>query len=361
LRVRILEKGDSVGARWRGHYDRLHLHTTRKLSQLPGLAIPSSYGRWVSRDDFVRYQESYVQHHELELEFGTTVERIDRVGDGWRVATSKGPIDAQYVVVGAGYNNIPYMPVWPGRDQLTCEMIHSHAFRSGAAYKGKRVLVIGAGNSGAEIATDIAEHGAEVRWSFRTPPNIVPRAVLGIATQAMGIMLRPLSPKVVDPIVGAFARLTVGSLARFGLPRPTRGVYTAVLRDHVLPILDVGLVGAIRSGTVKPVGEVASFDKTDVVFADGQRWNPDAVIVATGFRTALEPMIGHLGVLDKDGIPLVSGAGEHANAPGMYFLGYTNAISGNMREIAQHARQLARAVATERKRAAAPLLEKAVV
>jgi putative flavoprotein involved in K+ transport len=361
LRVRVLEKSDAIGARWRGHYDRLHLHTTRKLSHLPGLEIPREYGRWVSRDDFVRYQESYAKHHDLELEFGTAVERVDRIADGWRVATSKGSIEAAYVVVGTGYNNVPFTPAWSGREGYTGELVHSGAYRSGSTYKGKRVLVVGAGNSGAEIAVDLAEQGAEVWWSFRSPPTIVPRAILGIATQAMGIVLRPFPPAVVDPIISVFGRITIGRLDKFGLPRPTRGAYTAILRDHVLPILDVGVVGAVRAGTVKPIGRIASFDKADVVFADGQKWNPDAVVVCTGFRTGLESMIGHLGVLDKDGIPLVAGPEEHDKAPNMYFLGYTNAVSGNLREIAAHARRVARTIAAERQRASAPLLEKATV
>src|ERR1051326_3086938 len=124
LRVRILEKADAVGARWRGHYDRLHLHTTRKLSQLPGLDLPREYGRWVSRDDFAKYQESYAQHHGLELEFGTSVERIDRIADGWRVTTSKGPIEAGYVVVGTGYNNVPFTTPRPGRGPYAGELVH---------------------------------------------------------------------------------------------------------------------------------------------------------------------------------------------------------------------------------------------
>ncbi len=355
LRVRVLEKTHSVGARWRGHYDRLHLHTTRRMSALPGLEIPRDYGRWVSRDDFARYQEHYVERHGLALELATAVERVDRTDDGWRLSISKGAdkdaVDARWVIVGAGYNNVAFVPSWPGRDRFTAELTHSQHYRDGARYKGRRVLVVGTGNSGAEIATDLADHGAQVWWSFRMPPTILPRSVLGIATQGFGILLRPLPPAIVDPIVAVFGRITVGNLARFGLPRPTRGAYTGVLRDHVLPILDVGLVGAIRSGRVRPVAAVASFDDTSVEFADGQRRTPDAVIACTGFRPALEPMVGHLDVLDQHGAPLVHGPGQHAAAPGMFFLGYTNAVSGNLREIAAHARRVARAIAAASGRA----------
>lgn len=343
LRVRVLEKADSVGARWRGHYDRLHLHTTRSLSALPGLAIPAEYGRWVARDDFVRYQERYAAHHGLALELGTAAERIDRVGEAWRLRTSKGDLDAKYVVVCTGYNNAAFLPPWPGR--FAGDLLHSHRYRNGEPYRGKRVLVVGTGNSGAEIATDLADHGAEVWWSFRTPPNILPRAALGIATQGLGILLRPLPPGLVDSIAAGYGWVTVGSLARFGLPRPPRGLYTAVLRDRVLPILDVGLVAAIRAGRVRPVPAVESFDGASVVLADEQRLLPDAVVACTGFRPALEPIVGHLGVLDRDGVPKVHGPAEHETARGLFFIGYNNPISGNLREIARHARAIAGVIA----------------
>ncbi|CAN5197382.1 NAD(P)/FAD-dependent oxidoreductase [soil metagenome] len=345
LTVRVLEQAEGVGARWRNHYDRLHLHTTRTGSALPGMNIPSQYGRWVKRDDFVTYQEQYAKHHGIELETGTTVERVERDGqtkNSWKLTTSKGSIDATYVIVATGYNNLPYLPAWPGRETFTGALVHSREYRSGAIYTGKRVLVVGTGNTGAEIATDLVEQGAaEVWWSFRTPPVILPRALVGIATQAFGIMLRPLSPKLVDPIMAGVARLWIGNLKKYGLPKATRGGYTGVLEDHVLPILDVGLVAAIKRGQVKPVTTIEAFDASSVVLSDGQRLEPEAVIACTGYRTALDSIVGHLGVLDKEGIPTVSGPTQHEGAPNMYFLGYTNALSGNIREIAAHARQVA--------------------
>jgi len=339
LRVRVIERAAAIGERWRGHYDRLHLHTTRRLSALPGLAIPRACGRWVSRDDFARYQEDYAAHHAIAVELGTTVERVERAGDAWRVITSGGAIEARFAIVATGFNNQPRVPEWPGA--FAGELVHSQRYRNGAAYRGKRVLVVGTGNSGAEIAADLAEHGAEVVWSVRTPPTILPRSVLGIATQALGVMLRPLPPAIVDQIGAAVARLTFGSLTAYGLPRAPRGLYTALLETDAIPILDVGLVDALRRGAVRPVAGVVRLDDRDVVLSDDTRVAPDAVIACTGFRTALEPIVGHLGVLDAHGVPLVDGPRGLADAPGLFFIGYTNVISGNLREIGTHARRLA--------------------
>ena len=343
LRVRVIERAATVGERWRGHYDRLHLHTTRRLSGLPGLAIPRACGRWVSRDDYARYQEQYAAHHAIAVELGTAVERVERAGNAWRAITSAGAIEARCAIVATGFNNAPVVPTWPGA--FAGELVHSKRYRNGGPYRGKRVLVVGTGNSGAEIAADLAEHGAEVVWSVRTPPTILPRSVLGIATQVLGVVLRPLPPSIVDRIGAAVARLAIGNLAAYGLPRAPRGLYSAMLEDDAIPILDVGLVDALRRGAVRPVAAVAELEGSDVVLADGSRVTPDAVIACTGFRTALEPIVGHLGVLDARGTPLVDGPRDHASAPNLFFVGYTNVISGNLREIGVHARGLARVIA----------------
>ena len=344
LDVRVFEQRQAIGDRWRMHYDRLHLHTTRRMSALPGLAIPAGQSRWVSRDDFVRYQEAYARHHALDVTLGTKIERIDRRADGWELATGSGVVRARFVVVSAGYHTAPYLPPWPGRDRFTGELSHALTFRNGAPYRGKRVVVVGTGNTGAEIATDLVEHGAEVWWSVRTPPTILPRAVLGIATQVVGVVMEPLPPWMVDPVVGIMSRLTIGNLGAFGLARPPQGAYSRALRDHVLPILDAGIVALLKARRVQPVAAVDDLDGAGVVLADGRRLAADAVIACTGYRPALESMIGHLGVLDDRGAPRVFGPRAHPNAPDMFFLGYTPGVAGGLREIALHARQIARAI-----------------
>jgi putative flavoprotein involved in K+ transport len=150
LRVRVLEQAEAPGWHWRHPYDRLHLHTTRRLSALPGLPIPAQYGRWVSCDDFVRYLEQYVQHHALSIELGTTVARVDRAPHGFSVRSSHGSIGAKYVIVCAGYNNVAFTPAWPGRADFTGELLHSHGYRNGERYRGKRVVVAGSARPAAD-------------------------------------------------------------------------------------------------------------------------------------------------------------------------------------------------------------------
>ncbi|MXG24447.1 flavin-containing monooxygenase [Streptomyces sp. YIM 132580] len=349
VRAVVLEKADRVGASWRGHYDRLHLHTTRRWSALPGLKMPRAFGRWVGRDDVVRYLEKYTEHHELEVVTGVEVNRIDPAPDGsgdWQLTATGGRVlRGRAVVVATGFNHTPRVPRWPGRDTFTGELLHAAAYRNPAPYADKDVLVVGIGNTGAEIAADLAEGGASrVRIAVRTAPHIVRRSTAGWPAQATGILVRRLPVRLVDRAGRLMARIAVPDLSAQGLPRPETGLYSRV-REGAIPVQDVGLIDAVKTGKVVPVATVASFDKNAVVLADGTRLTPDTVIAATGYTRALEPLLGHLDVLDARGRPVVHGARTPKQAPGLYFTGFTNPISGMLREMALDARKIAKKVA----------------
>ncbi|MFE9398525.1 flavin-containing monooxygenase [Streptomyces flavidovirens] len=347
VQVVVLEKSGSVGASWRGHYDRLRLHTTRRLSGLPGLPIPRSFGRWVSRDNVVRYLERYAEFHELEVVTGVEVSRIDPApGGGWLLhATGGRELTGSAVVVATGYNHTPYVPEWPGRDTYTGELTHAAHYRNPRPYEGKDVLVVGTGNTGAEIAVDLVEGGASrVRLAVRTVPHIVRRSTAGWPAQATGILVRRLPVGLVDRAGDLMCRIAVPDLSARGLPRPATGLYSRV-KEGAIPVQDVGLVGAVKRGAVQPVAAVESFDGDKAVLADGTRISPQAVIVATGYRRALDGLVGHLGVLDGRGRPVVHGARTPPKAPGLYFTGFTNPISGMLRELAIDARKIAKSIA----------------
>jgi putative flavoprotein involved in K+ transport len=182
----ILERAEHVGEQWRTRYDRLHLHTIRWLSNLPGYRIPREFGRWVARDQFVQYLEHYTAHYGLEPRFGVEATRIDRDDGHWTVRTSAGTIPARIVVVASGFTRVPYLPRWPGT--FDGPMVHSAEYRNPRPYRGQNMLIIGVGNSGTEIAVDLVEGGAgRVRVAVRTPPNIFRRDTQGFPTQLVGI------------------------------------------------------------------------------------------------------------------------------------------------------------------------------
>ena len=340
----VLEAGDEPGAAWRTRYDRLRLHTPRLLSGLPGLRIPRRYGRWVARDDLLEYFREYVGRHGLHVRTRTRVERIDRDDDGWTLATADGPIRADVVVVATGYNGAPYVPDWPGKDGFPGELIHSSSYVNPAPFRGRDVLVVGAGNSGAEIAHDVKDGGAaRARLSVRTPPQIVRRATAGIPAQLIGMAIKHLPPHWVDPISKTQRKLSIPDLTAQGLPRPEHGVRTAFITTGTTPILDVGIVDAVRRGRVEVVAAVEGFDGADVLLADGSRIQPDAVIAATGFRAGLDELVGHLGVLGPRGLPERKD-GEPA-LPGLWFVGFTPTLGGQLREGSIAARKVAAGIA----------------
>ncbi|HET6360021.1 NAD(P)/FAD-dependent oxidoreductase [Streptomyces sp.] len=346
VRAVVLEKSESVGASWRRHYDRLHLHTTRRLSGLPGLAMPRSFGRWVSRDNVIRYLEKYAEFHELEIVTGVEVSRIEQSGADWLLhATGGRQLTGRAVVVATGFNHTPRLPDWPGREAYTGELLHACEYRNAAPYAGKDVLVVGVGNTGAEIAVDLVEGGAaRVRIAVRTIPHIVRRSTAGWPAQRTGILVRRLPVRAVDRAGEIMCRIAVPDLAEQGLPRPDTGLYSRV-KEGAIPVQDVGLIDAVRTGKVEPVAALDSFDADKAVLADGTRISPDAVIAATGYRRALEGLVGHLGVLDERGRPVAHGGRSPGTAPGLYFTGFTNPISGMFREMSLDARRIARAVA----------------
>jgi putative flavoprotein involved in K+ transport len=347
IRAVVLEKSDAVGASWRRHYDRLRLHTTRRLSALPGLPMPRRFGRWVARDNVVRYLEKYAEVHALEIVTGVEVTRVERNPDGtWLLrATGGRELTAGAVVVATGYNHTPNIPDWPGRDTFTGELSHASAYRNPEPYAGRDVLVVGIGNTGAEIAVDLVEGGAKrVRLAVRTAPHIVRRSTAGWAAQYSAVLVRRLPVALVDRIAKPMARLSVPDLSAHGLPRPTSGLYSRV-NEGSIPVQDVGIIDAVRKGKVEIVAAVEKFEDGKVVLADGSHVETDAVIAATGYRRSLEGPLGHLDVLDGRGKPVVHGARSPRNAPGLYFTGFTNPISGMFRELALDAEKIAKAVA----------------
>jgi len=348
LTVMVFDKADRAGSSWSRHYDRLHLHTARKLSSLPGSTIPASKGQWVARDDFQRYLADYATTRGLDLQLGVSATTVRRDGDGWAVGWSRdgsaGTIRASVVVVATGYNHTPFVPDWEGVSSFGGRVIHSSEYRNPTELGGSTVLVVGTGNSGAEIAADLAEGGRTVLLSVRTPPNIVPRAVVGIPNQYLVLSISPLPTAARDVISGAVQKLVIGDLTRYGIPKAPRGIVTQLERDDVVPTIDVGLIKALREGKVTIVASVDRFADAAVHLTDGSTITPDAVVVATGYRRGLEDLVGDLDVLLPNGRPKVNADDQLIGAPGLYFIGYSNPITGNIRQLKIDAKKIAKRV-----------------
>lgn len=343
----VLEQTDHVGHVWRGHYDRLHLHTSRGLSGLPYLPMPRSFPKYPSRDQMVEYLEAYARTLEQPPQFGQCVKAIRREDDGFRIETQDRVLHAHRVVVATGYARVPNIPELPGRATRSGTLLHSSSYRSGSAWKGQRVLVVGFGNSGGEIAIDLVEQGAEPTISVRSPVNVVGRDVLGIPILAIGIAMGWMPTKLADALAAPLVRAVVGDIERLGLRRLPYGP-NAQIREHGrIPLLDIGTIGLIRRGKIAVRPGIERLDGEDVVFTDGRRESFAAIVLATGYRPALEEIVADAGTFtDKLGTAAVSAAQP---IPGLFMCGFYVSPTGMLRQIAAESRRIAHAIAAARR------------
>jgi cation diffusion facilitator CzcD-associated flavoprotein CzcO len=273
----------------------------------------------------------------------TRVHEVVRDGGGWKVKTSRGDFASDAVVLCSGYNGMPLVPEWPGRDAFQGEVLHSSEYRSGARFRGRRVLVVGAGNSGAEIALDLAEHGARAAISIRGPMHVVGRDVGPIASLDVAIAMQPLPVVLRNAIMRAASLARYGDLRRWGIRRPREGMLTQILRGRI-PLIDVGTIGAIKRGQIEVVPGVAEFRARSLVLADGRERPVDAVVLATGYRTRLPELLPELRpLLDAKGLPPAVPC--IAQAPGLHFVGFENPETGLLRAIRLRAEQVAATLA----------------
>jgi cation diffusion facilitator CzcD-associated flavoprotein CzcO len=343
LRPLVLERGDGVATSWRSRYDRLRLNTPRGASHLPGRPFPAGTPTFPTRDELIAHLDRHAREPGLELRLRAAVERIERGDDGWLVRVGAYVIRAREVIVATGYENVPQIPDWPGR--FAGRLIHSSEYRNAEPFQGANVLVAGPGSSGMEIAFDLAQHGAGKVWlAARTPPNIFLReGPGGLPGDVIARAMMHVPVRLADAVARLGRRMDVGDLTEYGLPVPDEGVFARLRRLGVAPaIVDKEVIEAIKARRFEVVLGVESLDDAGVLLAGGARIEPDAVIAATGYRRGLEPLVGHLGVLGDDGLPLA--VGEREAAEGLRFIGYVPR-PGMLGHAAKEARRAAKAIA----------------
>lgn len=328
----MLEKGQHIGEAWHHHYERLHLHTDRRFSGLPHRPIPPSYPVFVPKDKLISYWQDYAEHYGIRPQFNQEVKKIYRQGGRWKVKTATEEFEADQVVVCTGYNRVPNIPHWPGDKTLfEGEIIHSSQYRNAEPYRGKRVLVVGMGNSGAEIALDLSENGVETYLSLRSPVNIMNRDIGGKPTQLSAIVLSTLLPNwAYDQLSRFIQKRTIGDLSAYGIATPTYAPAKGIRMGRI-PVLDVGTLAQIKAGKIKVKRDIEHFMAHGVQFIDGTHQELDAVILATGYRALLGELIEGLGPrLNERGCP---GQPWYDDLPGLYFLGFSVPLTGILRSI----------------------------
>jgi indole-3-pyruvate monooxygenase len=354
LRPVVIEKADGVAAAWRSHYERLHLHTVKALSALPGRPFPEHYPRYVPRQAMVEYLVAYAGQHAITPLFEEAARAITPVADGWLTVTgAKRQIVSRSVVLATGANCVPRTPAFEGQALFTGRVVHSHAYRNAQSFAGQNVLVVGMGNTGAEIALDLTEQGVRAALSVRSPLNIVHRDVLGRPTQLTSIMLAKLPQRLGDAAARLLRNLTVGDLRRWGLMTSPLSPLRQLREFGKTPVIDVGTLARIKRGEIVVHPGIESLHARGVRFVDGSDEPFDAVILATGYEAQVQRLFPTTSVpLDGNGMPHeVIGQGALA---GVFFVGFDiRQPGGLLRTIHAQAVQVAQTL-VDRHASAAP-------
>jgi cation diffusion facilitator CzcD-associated flavoprotein CzcO len=334
----LLEREHQVGSSWRRHYERLHLHTIKSRSYLPFRNFDRNYPRYVPRSLVVRYLDDYAAIFNLMPRFGENVHAVRKQADGWVIESTSKAFIASHLVVASGLNADPVMPHFPGAGQFRGPMLHAGAYVNAAPFAGQRVLVVGMGNTGAEIALDLSEHGAETTISIRDGVHIVPRDLFGLPIQLVAtVASRLLRPKISDTLFPAILDFALGNLSRYGIRRPPHGILEQAVRSGKIPVLDVGTAKLIRDGRIKIMPAIASISEDGALFERGEQRSFDAIIFATGYRSGCQSFLSEecLRVMDAD--------------PTIHFVGFRNSVTGLLWEISKEAQLVARNIAVSRR------------
>ena len=341
----VLDRAQDIASSWRHHYERLHLHTVKTHSALPGRPFPDDAPRYVPRQGVVDYLVAYARQHGIEPLLGqhvTAIEPRRDPGAPWQVVLASGRrLSANHVVVATGANRQPRAPRLPGEDVFQGRLLHSRGYRNAAPFADQRVLVVGMGNTGAEIALDLAEHGVRAALSVRSPVNIVRRDAFGRPSQLSSLMLSKLPAPLGDALATLLRNLTVGDLRRHGLPSSSVSPLRQLREEGKTPVIDVGTVQRIKTGDIQVYPGIQRLTAGGVRFTDGSEHPFDTVLLATGYDAALDGLFpGTKLALDPRGIPAqVSGEGA---LEGLHFVGFDMRQPGGLlRTIALQAPRVA--------------------
>lgn len=336
---RLIEQGPKVGWSWHNHYTRLHLHTIKEYSHLPGIPFPDDYPTYVPKQLFATYLEDYAAQLGLEPQLGESLQALSRQNDHWQIQTDKGSYKAAQVVLATGYNRIPHLPDYPGLADYGGSYTHSKYYQTGADFTGKRVLVVGMGNTGAELALDLYEQGATAMLSVRNPVNIIPRDFWGRPAQKTAILLNKLPEGIRDSLGNFLQRLSIGDLSTYGIANPRYSPSYQVRKLGKIPVIDLGTVRAIKNGHIKVLTGIDQFTKAGIRFTDGQEEWFDHVLFATGYKSRLQEFLPAIA-------PFLNDRGQpeflsYEELPGLWLIGFAAPSTGILRSINQHSGTIA--------------------
>jgi cation diffusion facilitator CzcD-associated flavoprotein CzcO len=326
LDVVTYEKGDRPGGLWARDnasglspaYTSLHTNTSRGRTELADFPMPASWPDYPSADRVAGYLADYAETFGLlpHLRFHTTVTAVERDSSGWRVTTEDGSTEGyDAVVVANGHNWDPRWPQpgYPG--EFAGTQLHAHDYRTADVFAGRRVLVVGMGNSAMDIAVD-ASYVARgpVLLSARHGVHVVPKYLFGRPSDATGGALSVLPWRIRQRVAETMLRLAVGRPESYGLPAPSGGLFP----NH--PTISDTILHRLTHGEVESRPGIASLDGDAVVFTDGSRDEVDVIVWATGYRVTIPFLAPAWLGEDPEQLPLYKRV-FHLEDPSLAFVG----------------------------------------
>ena len=288
----LLDAAEAPGGAWLRGWDSLRLFSPARWSSLPGWLMPGGVDEYPTRDEVVAYLAAYEARYQLPVHRPVRVTAVRRVGEALEVESDEGRWTARAVVSATGSWERPYLPEVPGREAFRGVQLHSAEYRSPSPFAGRRVLVVGGGNSGAQVLAELSKV-ADATWVTLEPPRFLP-----------------------DEVDGRFLFEQATERYRAKLegrdPGPPRSLGDVVMVEPVREARERGVLHAVRPP--------ARFTEGGVVWPDGREEPVDAVVWCTGFRPALEHL-APLGVLDPQGRVEVRGT-RSVREPRLWLVGY---------------------------------------
>jgi hypothetical protein len=337
-----------VATPWRNHYDRLHLHTNKSLSNLPYKKFGNTIPLYPSRQQVVDYLDNYQKEFNINPVFNTEAKLIRKEGDYWITETNNGTFKSRYVIVTTGPFGKPKAINFNGMETFTGKILHSYGYKTGRDFKGQNVLVVGFGNSACEIAVDLYEQGAVPGMSVRSPVNVIPRDIMGIPILQLSLPMSLLPPGVADKINAPLIRWLIGEITKLGLKKLPYGPFEQIQRDGSVPVLDIGTIKHIREGHIKIYDNIDYILHKTIHFVDGKKEDFDAIIAGIGYYRDYAEIIE----VDKkrfDDLKVSVSKQKYFGKDGLYFCGFRVAPTGQIREIALDAQKIAKDIAKKEK------------
>ncbi|KAL8107104.1 indole-3-pyruvate monooxygenase YUCCA6-like [Apium graveolens] len=333
----VLERSNCVASLWQlKSYDRLRLHLPKQFCELPLMHFPQNFPTYPTKQQFVSYLENYATKFEINPLFSECVERAEfdssigfwrvrSVGMGKNGEERRCEFVCRWLVVATGENAEAVVPKIRGMEEFSGPIVHTSSYKSGDAFGGKKVLVVGCGNSGMEVCLDLCNYNASPSLVVRDAVHVLPREVLGNSTFGLSMWLLKWFPvRFVDTFLLIVCRILIGDTSKLGLVRPSIGPLELKNSAGKTPVLDVGTLDRIKNGDIKVVPGIQRLTQKTVEFVDGEKENFDAIILATGYKSNVPSWLKEREMFsEKDGLPRRPFPNGWKGESGLYAVGFT--------------------------------------